>query len=142
MSPKQKIVERGGIGTCSLTRSTRGGRGGGEGACWSFEIRTKKSDKHYLLIQTYIKPTNKSISSLSRAPLALGQATGNSGLTRLTTAQTRGKPPPSPIQYALRLSTTPASKWLLSRDSQGGVPKLSQFGLLPLCELIILCLDL
>ncbi len=43
-------------------------------------------------------------------PLVLGQATGNSGLTRLTTTQTRGKPPPSPIQYSLRYSTTPTSE--------------------------------
>jgi hypothetical protein len=30
----------------------------------------------------------------------------------------------------------------LSRDSQGGVPKLSRFGLPGLCEIIIFCLDL
>ncbi len=59
------------------------------------EIR--KSDKPYLLTRTCIKPTNKLVNSLSGAPLVLGHATGNSRLTRLITAQTRGKPPPSPI---------------------------------------------
>ncbi len=56
----------------------------------------------------------------------LRQATGNPGLTRLTMAQTRGKPPPSPIQYSMRLSTTPTSEWLfvpgLPRRSPETVP--------------------
>jgi len=43
------------------------------------------------------KPTNKLVSSHFGAPLVLKQAMGNSGLTRLTTARTQGKPPPSPI---------------------------------------------
>ncbi len=51
------------------------------------------------------------VSSFSGAPLMLGQATGNSGLTRLTTARTRGKPPPSPIQYSLHYSAAPTSEW-------------------------------
>jgi hypothetical protein len=36
----------------------------------------------------------------------------------------------------------PHSKDFLSRDSQGGVPKLSQFGLLGGCEVITLCSNL
>jgi hypothetical protein len=43
------------------------------------------------------KPTNKLVSSHSRAPLVLRQTMGNFGLIRTTTAQTQGKPPPSPI---------------------------------------------
>jgi len=35
----------------------------------------------------------------------------NSGFTRLTTAQTRGKPLPSSIWYSLRLSIAPTSEW-------------------------------
>jgi hypothetical protein len=58
-----------GVRVRSLTRSTRGGRG----ACWSSGIRTRKSDKLYLLIRTCIKPTNKLVSSLSRTTLVLGQ---------------------------------------------------------------------
>jgi hypothetical protein len=41
----------------------------------------------------------------------LGRATSKLGLTRLTTAWTWGKPPPSPLQYTLCLSTRPTSKW-------------------------------
>jgi len=37
---------------------------------------------------------------------------GDFGLTRLTTARTRGKPPPSPIYYSLCISATPTSEWL------------------------------
>jgi hypothetical protein len=66
---------------------------------------------------------------------------GDSGLTRLTTTQTWGKPPPSPIQYYLRLSTALHPNGILSRDSQGGVLKLSCFGLLPLCGVITFCSD-
>jgi len=42
---------------------------------------TRKNDKFYLLTRTYIKPTNKLVSSFSGAPLVLGQTMGNSGLT-------------------------------------------------------------
>jgi hypothetical protein len=65
----------------------------------------------------------------------LGEATGDSRLTRLTTARPRGQTPPSPIYYSLSLSTTPTSQCLF-------VPKLSWFWLPPPCELITLCLDL
>ncbi len=75
---------------------------------------TRKNDKLQLLTRTCIKPTkptNKLVSSLFGTPLMLGQATGNFGLTKLTTARTRGKPPPSPIQYFLCLFVEPTSKW-------------------------------
>jgi hypothetical protein len=58
---------------------------------------TRKSDK-LLVTHSNLHSTNhKLISSLSKAPLVLGQATGDSGFTRFTMAQIRGKPPPSPI---------------------------------------------
>jgi hypothetical protein len=85
---------------------------------------------------------HKLVNSLSRAPLVLRRATGNFGLTRFTTAQTRGKPPPSPIQYSLHYSATLTSKWHFSRNSQGGIPKLSQFGLPGLWQFITPCSDL
>jgi hypothetical protein len=50
-----------------------------------------------LLTRIYIQPTNKLVSSLSGTPLVLGQATGDSGLTKLTTTRTQRKAPPSPI---------------------------------------------
>jgi hypothetical protein len=72
----------------------------------------------------------------------LGQATGNLGLIRLTIARIRGKPPPSPysILYVFPRHLHPND--FLSRDSQGGVPKLSRFGLRGLCEFITLCFRL
>ncbi len=36
---------------------------------------------------------------------------GKLRLTRLTMAQTWGKPPPSPLYYTLWLATGPTSKW-------------------------------
>jgi hypothetical protein len=68
----------------------------GRGACWSSEMglgRGQALVTHLNLHQT----TNNLVSSHSGTPLVLGQAAGNSGFTRLTTAQTRAKPPPSPI---------------------------------------------
>jgi hypothetical protein len=51
----------------------------------------------YSLIGTCTKPTHKLINIVLGAPLVLGRATSNFGLTKLTTTWTRGKPPPSPI---------------------------------------------
>ncbi len=64
-----------------------------------------------LFTQICIKLTKKLVSSFSGAPLVLGQAMGDFGFTRFVTAQTRGKPPPSPIQYFIRLSAAPTSEW-------------------------------
>ncbi len=60
------------------------------------------------------------------APLVLGQATGNFGLTRLTMARTRGKPPPSPIQYILHLSVKATSKWLFVSGLPKGSPETTK----------------
>jgi hypothetical protein len=81
----------------------------GRGACWSSEMGLGKVT-NYSLTRTCIQPTNKLVSSHSRAPLVLGQATSNSsGLTWLTTAQIWGKPPPSPhIVYSMPLR----AEWL------------------------------
>ncbi len=72
----------------------------------------------------------------------LGQTTDNSRLTRFTTAQIRGKPPPPPyiILYASPWHLHPNG--FLFRDTQGGVPKLSRFRLPPLYGTITLCSDL
>jgi hypothetical protein len=48
--------------------------------------------------------------------------------------------PPYSILYASPRHMHPNG--FLSRDSQGGVRKLSRFGLLPLCDIITLCQDL
>jgi hypothetical protein len=111
----------------------------GRGACWGFGIRLGRGTS-YSLIRTCIKPTNKLVSSHFGAPSVLGQAMGNSGLSWLPMAQTRGKPPPSPISYTLRHSTGATSKRLfvlrLPSGSPETVPKLSQFGLSWLWQLI------
>ncbi len=83
----------------------------GRGACGSSGMGLKGVTS-YSLTRTCIKPINKLVNSLSGTPLVLKQTTGNSRLTRLTTARIQGKPPPSPIQYTLCLSAAPASKWL------------------------------
>jgi hypothetical protein len=67
---------------------------------------------------------------------------GNYGLTRLTTARTRGKPPPSPIQYSMCLFAAPTPEWLFVPGLPRRSPKLPRFGVLELCETITLCSNL
>jgi hypothetical protein len=72
----------------------------------------------------------------------LGQATGNLGLIWLITARTRGKPPPSPYGILCVIVRHPHPNGFYSRDSQEGVPKLSQLRLPRLWELITPSSDL
>jgi hypothetical protein len=55
---------------------------------------------------------------------------GQLGLTRLTTAWTWGKPPPSPFYYTLRLSTGVTSKWLFVPGLPSGSPEILAIGTL------------
>jgi len=102
----------------------------------------RKNEKIYLLTRTYIKPTNKLISTLFGAPLVLRQATGDFGLMRFTRPGLRGSHylPPYIILCASPRHLHPND--FLSYNSQRRVSKLSRFGLLGLCEVITLCLDL
>jgi hypothetical protein len=62
----------------------------------------------------------------------LGQVSGN---INLTTARTRGKPPPSPPYNILCIASPHQHpNGFYSRDSQGGVPGPSRFRLLKLWE--------
>jgi hypothetical protein len=67
---------------------------------------------------------------------------GQFGLTRLTTARTWGKPPPSP--YSILCTSLQGShpNGFLSQDSHLGIPKLPTLGFLRLWGLITLCVDL
>jgi len=75
----------------------------------------------------------------------LGWVTSKLGLTRFTTAQTWGKPPPSSLLYTLCLSTSPRDphpNGFLSWDSQVRVPKLPKLRLPRLWKPITLCVNL
>jgi hypothetical protein len=72
----------------------------------------------------------------------LEQATGNTYSLNSSRPGLEGSHHLPPYKYFLRLPTGPTSEWLLSQDSQGGVPKLSQFGLPGLWELITPSSDL
>ncbi len=50
------------------------------------------------------------------------------GFTRLTMAQTWGKPPPSPLQCTLCLFTGATSKWLFVLRLPSGSPEILKFG--------------
>jgi len=68
----------------------------GRGACWSSRMGLGKGTSFSYILEPTSSQPNKLITSHSKAPLVLGQATGDSRLTRLITAQTWGKAPPSP----------------------------------------------
>ncbi len=86
----------------------------GRGACWSSEMGLGKM-RNNSLTQVNLHKTNKQVGQHKvGAPLVLGKAMGDLGLTRLTTAQIRGKPPPSPIQYTLHHSAGVVSEWFFS----------------------------
>ncbi len=94
------------LGARSQLSALEGVKGHAEALGWDQE------GGQALLNYSDLHPTNhKLVSSLFRAPLVLGRATSDFGLTRFTTARTRGKPPPFPIQYSLLYSAAPTSKW-------------------------------
>jgi hypothetical protein len=64
--------------------------------CWSSGMGLGRIDKLQLFTQTCTNPT-RGDQCIIIALLVLGRAMGNFGLTRLTTAWTWGKPPPSPL---------------------------------------------
>jgi len=70
-----------------------------------------------------------------------GRATSKLGLTRLTTAQTWGKPPPSPYSILYGWPRDQHPNNILSQDSQVGVPKFPKLGLPQLWGPIILFAD-
>ncbi len=72
---------------------------------------TRKIDKHQLFTRTCTKPNTRWLVH-SWNTFCAKTNHGQLKLTRLTTVRTWGKPPPSPLQYTLRLSTRPTSKIL------------------------------
>ncbi len=95
------------------------------------------------LTQVNLHKTNKQVGQHKvAAPLVLERTTSNLRLTRLTTARTRGKPPPSPIQYSMCLSAAPTPEWLFVPGLPRRSPKLPRFGVLELCETITICSNL
>ncbi len=100
----------------------------GRGVCQSFGMGLGRIDKLQLLTRTCTKPT-QGAQCIVGTFLVLGQETNNLGLTRFTTARTQGKPPPSPLQYTLRLSTGATSKWLFVPRLPCGSPEIPTIGI-------------
>ncbi len=118
---KYKTTEWGGVGARSLAHNTLRGRR----ACWSSEMGLGRVDKLHSLTRACTQPTQGG-QYIIGAPLVTSHE--QHGHTRLTIARTRGKPPPSPLQYTLHLSTGPTSKWLFFPGTpisrQQGLPQL------------------
>jgi hypothetical protein len=109
-------------------------KGGWEGRAESSGIRLERGTT-YLVTRSCIKTFG--------ITFGVGTSHGQHELTWLTTARTRGKPPPSPPYSILCVSPQHLHpNGFLSRDSQGGVPKLSKFGFPGLWELITPSSDL
>ncbi len=119
------------------TLSTRMGRG----ACWSSRMELGRVTS-YSLIQICIKPTNKLVSSYYGAPLVLRQAMGTLDSLDSPRPELRGSHHLPPYSILCASPRHPHPNGFLFRDSQGGVPKLSRFGLPGLWTIITLCLNL
>ncbi len=82
----------------------------GRGACWSSGMRLERIDK---LIHSHGPAHNPhNVVNAQLEHLWCWDSHGQHGHTRLTTARTWGKPPPSPLQYSLRRSAETTSTWL------------------------------
>jgi hypothetical protein len=57
----------------------------------------------------------------------LKQAMGDLKLTKLTTALTWGKPPPSPLYYTQCLTMGPAPKWHFVPGFPNGSPEIPKY---------------
>ncbi len=69
---KQKTMEEGGVGACSLAHNILRGRG----VCWSFGMGLGKVEKLHSLTRACTQPT-QSGQCIIGAPLVLRRATGN-----------------------------------------------------------------
>jgi len=109
----------------------------GKGAWWSSGMGLRRIDKFHLLTQAYTK-------WLMHSWNIFGVRTSHEqlGLTKLTTARTWGKPPPSPYNILCACPRGPHPNDFLSQDSQVEVPKLSKLKLLRLWSPITLHVDL
>ncbi len=82
----------------------------GRRACWSSGMGLGRIDK---LIHSHGPAHNPhKVVSAQLEHLWCWDSHRQHGHTRLTTARTWGKPPPSPLQYSLRRSAETTSKWL------------------------------
>ncbi len=102
----------------------------GRGACWSSGMGLGRIDK---LIHSH-GPTHNphKVVSAQLEHLWCWDSHGQHGHTRLTTARTWGKPPPSPLQYSLRHVSGTTSKWFFFPGLPGlpaGSPKIPPCGI-------------
>ncbi len=84
----------------------------------------------YSLTRTCTKPNNNLVSVLWEHFWCQDDTQAKLELTRLTMARTWGKPPPSPLQYTLRLSMKPTSKWFFCHGTLTEIAKVETFATL------------
>ncbi len=87
------------------------------------------------------KPTNKLVSSYSESFLVLGQATGDMDSLDSPRPRFGGSHHLPPYSILCVTPPHPRPNDFLLWDSQGGVSKLSRFGLPKICNVITICSD-
>ncbi len=122
-SPNVKIVKGKGVGACSLARNTLGVEGHVGALGWDQE------DCQALQVLTRTCTNTTSWLVRSWSTLVHRRATGDHGLTRLTTAWTWEKPPRSPLQYTLCLTMGPTPKCHFVPRLPSGSLKIPKVGI-------------
>ncbi len=104
----------------------------GRGACWSSKMGLGRIDK---LIHSHGPAHNPhKVVSAKLEHLWCQDSHGQHGHTKLTTARTWGKPPPSLLQYSLQRSAETTSKWLFFPGLSAGSPEIPPCGTLGTLE--------
>ncbi len=93
-----------------------------------FQDGTRKDDKQLIHSLRSIQTKQHIGQCIVSTLLMLRQTMGKFRFTRLTTAHTWGKPPPSPLKYVLCLSTGATSKWHFVSRLQNGSPEIPKVG--------------
>ncbi len=122
---KVKTTKGEGVGARSLTHNISRVKGHNGASRWDQE----DLQAIQLLTRAY---TNRTTSWLMHNwnTLVHGRTTSKHGLTRLTTTQTWGKPPPSPLSIFCAWPRNQHPNVILSWDSQMGILKFPKLGLM------------
>ncbi len=122
VSPKLKTAKEKELGRAPQLAALRGQKG-----VLNFKMGLGRLTSNPLTHTDLHKPSNKLVS-VRWSTLVHERTKGKHGLTKLTTARTWGKSPPSPLQYTLCLATGLTPKCHFVPGLPSGNPKIPKVG--------------